>query len=50
MNGDDFKKKFKQKILIFQFKRFYNFNKYICKMYKLYNDIQLKIVENQDLL
>ena len=25
------------------------FNKYICKMYKLYNDLQLKIVENQDL-
>ena len=25
------------------------FYKYICKMYKFYNDLQLKIVENQDL-
>ena len=25
------------------------FYKYICKMYKMYNDLQLKIVHNQDL-
>ena len=47
----------KQKNLIFYLEHFYFvsksvkciFNNYICKMYKLYNDLQLKIVENQDL-
>ena len=43
-----FEKKFKQKILIFYLKDFI-FNKYICKMYKLNNDLQLKIEENKDL-
>ena len=43
-----FEKKLKQKILIFYLKDFI-FYKYICKMYKLNNDLQLKIVENKDL-
>ena len=37
-----------KKFLFFNLKDFI-FDKYICKMYKLYNDLQLKIVENQDL-
>ena len=38
---------FNKQFLFFNLKDFM-FNKYICKMYKLYNDLQLKIVENQD--
>ena len=36
-----------KKILFFNLKDFI-FKKYICKMYKLYNDLQLKFLENQD--
>ena len=47
-NKDDFWKEFETKILICNLKHFI-FYKDVCKMYKLNNDLQLKIVEHQDL-
>ena len=43
-----FEKFLNKKFLFFKLKDFI-FHKYIDKMYKLYNNIQIKIVENQDL-
>ena len=43
-----FEKNLNKNLLFFNLKDFI-FYKYICKMYKLYNNLQLKIVENQDL-
>ena len=44
-----FEKFYETKNSYFFYLEHFIFNKYICKMYKLYNDLQLKIVEKQDL-
>ena len=38
----------KTNIILFFNSKDFIFDKYICKMYKLNNDLQLKIVEDQD--
>ena len=48
-NKDDFWRKNVNKKFLFIYWKDFIFDKYICKMYKFNNDLQLNIVEDLDL-